>query len=206
MKRGNILVGLALAAWLATAPEVFAQAITYTVDENENGTLGLLGAVIPLPVSLTQDPGPGGLAGALTYSLAAPSLVVGDVTLAEPGGSLSDLVRFNPTPNGGSLVFYSDVPPVDALADIGLPTANYTNLVRLVESGPEGLNNGLIYTPTAGMPGFVTGFQATYVLQSDVVPEPASIVLGGISVSVGMVYAWVGRRRRARSTKELATQ
>jgi hypothetical protein len=212
MKRCNILIGLALATWLATAPEVFAQGLnfTVTVDENGHGTLGLLGVIQPLLVSQAQDPGPGGLAGALTYLLAPPlaslSPVVGDVTLSEPGASLSDLIRFNPAQNlVGSLVFYSDVPPVDSLADIGFPTANYTNLVALMETGPEG-NNGLIYTPTAGMPGFIAGNQMTYVFQSDVVPEPASIIMGGISLTMGMVYVWVRRRRDARSPKVLATR
>jgi hypothetical protein len=210
MKRCNILIGLALATWLATAPEVFAAAITVTVDENGNGTASLPGSVIPLLSSLSTDPGPGGLPGALTYAIAPPvpsfTVVVGDVTLSEPGTSLSDLIRFNQNPNlPGSLVFYSDVPPVDALADIGFPTANYTNLVALTETGPEG-NNGAIYTPTAGMPGFVAGNQVTYILQSDVIPEPASIIMGGISLTMGVVYVWVRRRRDARSSKELATR
>jgi hypothetical protein len=210
MKCRNVLIGLALATWLATAPEVFAQ-VTVTVDENGHGTASLPGSVIPLLFSLSPDPGPGGLPGALTYSIAPPVpsfvLVPGDVALSEPGASLSDLIRFNQNSNlPGSLVFYSDVPPVDALADIGFPTANYTNLVALMETGPEG-NNGLIYTPTAGMPGFVAGAQVTYVLQSDsVVPEPASIIMGGISLTMGVVYVWVRRRRGARSPKELATR
>jgi hypothetical protein len=205
MKRCNILIGLALATGLATAPEVFAQVVTVTVDENGHGTASVAGSVIPLISSLSTDPGPGGLPGALTYSIAPPVpmfvLVPGDVTLSEPGASLSDLIRFNQNPNvPGSLVFYSDMPPVDALADIGFPTANYTNLVALMETGPEG-NNGLIYTPTAGMPGFVAGTQVTYVLQSDLVPEPASIIMGGISLTMGVVYVWVRRGRGARSPK-----
>jgi hypothetical protein len=201
MKCRSVLIGLALATWLATAPEVFAQVVTVTVDENGHGTASIPGAVIPLLSSLSPDPGPGGLPGALTYSIAPPlpsfALVLGDVTLSEPGASLSDLIRFNQNPNlPGSLVFYSDVPPVDALADIGFPTANYTNLVALMETGPEG-NNGLIYTPTAGMPGFVAGAQVTYVFQSDVLPEPSALVLGGIAAAAGLgLWAW---RRRAAS-------
>jgi hypothetical protein len=211
MKCRNVLIGLALATWLATAPEVFAQVVTVTVDENGHGTAAIPGSVIPLVSSLLTDPGPGGLPLALTYSIAPPgpsfTLVAGDVTLSEPGtSSLSDLIRFNQNPNvPGTLVFYSDKPEVDALADIGFPTANYTNLVALAETGPEG-NNGLIYTPTAGMPGFVAGTQVTYVFQSDVVPEPASIIMGGISLTMGVVYVWVRRQRGARSLKELATR
>jgi hypothetical protein len=211
MKCRNVLIGLALATWLTTAPEVFAQVVTVTVDENGHGTATIPGSVIPLLSSRSPDPGPGGLPGALTYSIAPPvpsfTLVQGDVTLSEPGTSpLSDLIRFNQNPNvPGSLVFYSDVPPIDALADIGFPTANYTNLVPMLETGPEG-NNGLIYTPTAGMPGFVAGTQVTYIFQSDVVPEPASIIMGGISLAIGVVYVWVCRRWGTRSATKLATQ
>jgi hypothetical protein len=211
MRRCSSLIGLALAAWLATAPEVFPATITVTVDENGNGTASIPGSVFPLLSSLSPDPGPGGLPGALTYSIAPPipsfTVVVGDVILSEPGTSpLSDLIRFNQNPNvPGTLVFYSDIPPVDALADIGFPTTNYTNLVALAETGPEG-NNGLIYTPTAGMPGFVPGNQVTYVFQSDVVPEPASIILGGISLTMGVVYVWARRRRGTRSSNEVATR
>jgi hypothetical protein len=74
MKRCNILIGLALATWLATAPEVFAQsaAVTLTVDENGHGTARIPGSVFTLQASRVLDPGPGGLAGALTYSFSSP--------------------------------------------------------------------------------------------------------------------------------------
>jgi len=62
------------------------------------------------------------------------------------------------------LVFYSDRSDgSDSLADIGFPTAFYTNTLTVNEVGPEG-NNGFTYTPAAGQPGFVTFNTVTYVI------------------------------------------
>jgi hypothetical protein len=192
MKCRNVLIGLALATWLATGPEVFAQstAVTVTVDENGHGTATIPGTVFTLQASQSQDPGPGGLSGALTYSFSSPlagvPIVMGDVILSEPGASMSDLIRFNQNPNlVGTLVFYSDKPEVDALADIGFPTANYGTVITMPETGTEGIN-GLTYTPMSGQPGFVVNQAVTYMIQSDV-PEPASIIMGGTSLTMGVV-------------------
>jgi len=133
------------------------------------------------------DPGPGGLPNALTYNLLGPpALVAGDLILLEnPAGGLSDIIRFNPAGTGGnpaypaSVVFYSDIEVGEApvLADIGFPTAMYTNTVTLLEMGVEG-NNGIVYTPTANQPGFVPGFAVTYNIISDSpVPEPSDALL-----------------------------
>jgi hypothetical protein len=214
MKYRMILAGLTLAACLTTAcsgAPVYAPppqpqqefSVTITVDENGNGLFtNTSGFISPLPVSLVQDPGPGGLPGALTYDLLGPpGLTAGDLLILEPGstGVLSDQIRFNPNQGTGSLVFYSDTSDGNQdRADIGFPTALYTNNLAVFEVGPEG-NNGFSYTPTAGQPGFVAGAggPVTFVLQSDVlVPEPASIVLGGIGISIGLAYAYVRRGRR----------
>jgi hypothetical protein len=138
--------------------------VSITVDENGNSrfttTAGFDSA---MPFSLLTDPGPTGLANALTYSLfSPPGLVAGDVVLLEPGTQVvSDLLRFNASQSCsgslGCLVFYSDnTDGSDALADIGFPTGRYTNLVTFTEVGLEG-DNGFVYTPTAGQPGFVAG-------------------------------------------------
>jgi len=180
-----------------------AQGFSVRITVNENGQ-GLVtstdGFMSTLPVTFQTDNGPGGLANALTYSLLSPpGLTEGDLLLSEsPGGSISDIIRFNPTENCsntiGCLVFYSDnFDGIDSRADIGLPTGRYTNTVSLMEIGPEG-DNGLTYTPVAGQPGFVAGADGpvTYVLASDSpVPEPSTIVLFG----TGMAALLIIRKR-----------
>ena len=55
-----------------------------------------------------------------------PGLTSGDLFLQDSNGSISDLIRFNPSENGGSLVFYS-ADNLGALADVTLPTLFYQN-------------------------------------------------------------------------------
>ena len=185
------LVGLCLAFLLVvTSSTVLADNILLTVDENGNGTLvsPFVSGPLALPSSLAQDPGPGGLAGALTYSLLnPPGLVIGDVILTE-GGVMGDLLRFN---SNGTLVFYS-LPGEGTLADIGFPTAFQTNLVSFA----EGLDGTFFYTPSAGQPGFVAGaaVPVSYRFISDSVPEPTTIFLFG----TGLAGVIARKRRKAR--------
>jgi hypothetical protein len=158
-----------------------------TVDENGHGTLLFPGGT-PIPTAgvLAPDPGPGGLPSVLTYNLLGPpSLVAGDVLLFDADfNTFLDVVRFNPantTPGyPASLLFYSDnFPTPDALADTPSPPgAFYPNTITITEGGNE-INNGAIYTPLPGQPGFVPGFSVTYNLISDGagVPEPGSFAL-----------------------------
>src|SRR3954471_7354082 len=138
----------ALTASAAFALPQHAQAQTanplIAVDENGNGSIVFPGGTPFITTGTVQsDPGPGG-GSALTYNLLGPpSLVAGDVFLTDFGcaGCISDLIRFNPAGTGGvasypaSLLFYSN-DSLGQLADTGLPSASYTNMVTLT----EGLN------------------------------------------------------------------
>jgi hypothetical protein len=195
------LAGLLLLFGGAASAQI--SSVDIFVDEDGHGLIfGFVGRQT-LPSALLPDPGPGGLPAALTYGLInPPGLVAGDVILRDRiDGPNSDIIRFNPNQNGGSLVFYSDPSdPADDhpdLADTGFPTALYTNVVTLVEVGPEG-NNGVDYTPTAGQPGFVAGaaVPVTYHITSDV-PEPGTYaLLAGLGVSSLFAVRRLRRRRK----------
>src|SRR4051812_10565116 len=130
----------------------------------------------PLPGVLAQDPGPGGLALALTFDLLGPpGLVAGDVILSDVGG-VYDVIRFNPagTPLGypASAVYYA-VAGGGLLANTGLPGANYAN--QFSASSTRGVT--FIYFPTATQPGYVPGFTVLYSFGVNGVPEPGTFGL-----------------------------
>jgi hypothetical protein len=197
-----LLTGVALSVVHIGGTAAQGFSVTITVNESGNGRFtNTVGFDQPLTSALLPDPGPGGLAAALTYNLLnPPDLIAGDLVLRElVGGPISDIIRFNPNQNGGSLVFYSDFfDGGDRLADTGFPSAFYTNIFTALEIGSEG-NNGFTYTPVAGQPGFVAGAAGlvTYVIQSDVrtVDEPSSLALLSI---VGVAFG-LNRRRRMKA-------
>jgi len=197
-----MVCGLGLASMAAQAQGGNNPLIT--VNERGVGSIFFSSPGINMPGVLAADPGPGGLASALTYNLLGPpGLVAGDLFITDTvGGPLSDLIRFNPAGTGGgaypaSLVFYS-TDAGGALADTGSPSSFYTNTLTLLE-GPGGVT---LYTPTAGQPGFITGFSATYDIISDDIaatPEPGAIALFG-SMGLSGVALLARRRKQARKS------
>jgi len=181
----NRLLLAVVACVLVIGPRSHAQGFTLQVTERTNDVLNLLNGVTH-PGFLLQDPGPGGLPNALTFTTPA-GLVAGDLLLQEPGGGLSDLIRWNP--NNATLVFYSDIdtndqPPFDS-ADIGFPGASYANTLSVFETGLFGspyseATNGYVYVPLVGQPGYYPAAgpnnQPTYIIISDI-PEPSTLAL-----------------------------
>src|SRR5262249_12497000 len=148
--------------------------------------------------SLTTDPGPGGLANVVTFGLSnPPGLVAGDILILESPGVVSDLIRFNPSVNGGSLFFFSDFDAgVGTFADKSIPTLVNTNQLSFSEAALGNQLFGLLYTPTAGQPGFVAGaarpVQYGFVSEG-AIPEPGTLVLLATGF-VGLMAFRVSRR------------
>ena len=190
----------AMVCLLLAVPSARGQGFTLQVTERTNDVLNLFNGA-PHPGFLQLDPGPGGLPNALTFTTPV-GLVAGDLVLQEPGGGISDLIRWNA--NNATLVFYSDIetsdlPPFDS-ADIGLPTAFYPNVCSVTETGLFGQPysetgpNGYVYVPLPGQPGYDPsnpGNQPTYTIIS--VPEPGTVALVGLSL-VG-VLAVIRRKK-----------
>jgi hypothetical protein len=182
----TLLLGISLATVLTTALAQPYTNATWTIDENgpalfdsHSGVVGYSNGV------LQRDP----ISGVTTlyYQLAGPNVpsLPGDVVLLDPPSTFqgSDLLRFD---GRGGVYFFSDVEPGEAntdLADVGVPlgSVDATNapVLFFTETGPEG-NNGYLYTPAAGQPGYDTSGVLPgvhYNIISDVVPEPGSAVL-----------------------------
>src|SRR5438874_13740380 len=108
MTKFTTFIGAVAAALLftTTASNATVSAPTFTFNENGVGQLELPnGAVIPLIGTLAADPGPGGLSGALvftTHPQEGAAFTVGDVFLTEHGGTISDVLRFNPVTSSGT--------------------------------------------------------------------------------------------------------
>lgn len=195
MKKSRIsIVLLAAATFVLSA--IFSQAVplnpTFSFFENGQGKLELpTGAVIPIPGTLTSDPGPGGLSSALTFTTHPQEelFVAGDVILIEPGGAVSDILRFDPgisTPAGLTqrIFFYSVDISGGLLADTGLPSALYSNNVVIFEnhSGPTA------YTPTASQPGFEAGFPFPITYQIFSTPDTGSTLMLFGAAFLGLMF------------------
>lgn len=165
------------------------------VDEFGNGSTDRTGSLLPIVGGLTTDPSPSnGLGVPVLVYLLPYAAVNGELRIQEfqPVGNiviLSDIIRFisNPlAPNTTYMVFYSDTDNgVIALADTGLPpNSPFTNIVSVLEVGPEGGPNGAVYTPTAGQPGYINSdYTVTYNIVSDgAVPEPGTTALFGAGI------------------------
>jgi hypothetical protein len=175
--------------------------VLWTLNEQGLGTFSAM-TLDPYPDSvvgytlgsLETDP-VSGLVG-LAYHLGGVAVLAGDVLLVEPGGDISDLIRFDGTDR---VFFFSELEPGELnpdLADvIQIPEA--INPVILSEIGPE-WNNGALYAPAPGMPGFdpsETLLGVQYVFISDV-PEPGSLSL--LLCGVGLL-GFTAAQRRIRS-------
>jgi hypothetical protein len=193
----RIVQTIFVVAFLVAGNTARTQGFTVTTTLHEDGTGTLMnssGFNSALPSSQQQDPGPGGLANALTFDLLRPpGLAAGDLFLIDPTTLLlSDVIRFNPQQGNGSAVFYSALGG-SALADIGFPTANYQNTFSLNENllGPTS------YTPVSGQPGFVAGAAGpvTYVLYSGVPEYANTAVLMMLSLTGLFLFARIAAKR-----------
>ena len=201
MKKASLGI-LFVAVSLFGATSAFADGIAGSCpcdmgfDENGNGFVN----AEPEAGILAPDPGPGGLAAVLTYALPFAG-VAGDVGLTAAEGTF-DYLRFN---GNGTLVFYSDnTDGTDAIGDTASPPASfYANLILIPEVGSEG-ENGIIYVPTAGQPGFNSGGDQ-YVIVSDGVlavppiPEPSTFTLFGSGI---LTMAGYGLRRLKKGARD----
>jgi len=206
MIRTLSLATVALFGWAQSTPAL----ITITVDENGHGDWD--GSPLYPAATLSRDPGPGGLGSVLTYYLGNANppygqtidpVVTGDLMILEqPGGALSDLIRFQPgnpfTFQPGTIFFYSDNSDgIDSLADVGFPTAFNANTLSVVESGVEGDFQMYHYVPSPGQPGYVddpANPGHTYVAYNFIsdVPEPSF----GIYVTLTLALPMSRKRSR----------
>ena len=124
----------------------------------------------------------------LTFNL--PELVsVGDVGVWETGqpGVLSDGLRFLRSPNNSGLMqFFSDVGDSD-LADTGFPT-DFQPGVWVQEQ----VDGTFLYVAGNGDPSFTNFYHGRS--DSDIIPEPATLVVWSVLGALGVAFGWWRRR------------
>jgi len=180
---------------------------TATFDENGHGTATVIGGpTAALPFVVGANPSnPVGFPLSLIYTLPQP-VVTGSVTFSEPGGGVSDALRFTDaagsisgTTGGTLMIFFSDsaeAGEIPSLADTGIPTNINTGnflacptspICTVGEVGAEG-NNGFTYSPGGNV----------YNGISDVaVPGPiVGAGLPGLIAVCGGLVALARRRRK----------
>jgi hypothetical protein len=168
-----------------SATSVFAFGPILTIDEAGNAYLT---PSVLFPSAIGTDTFSG--ISTLEYTLPFAG-VAGDVLLTHPSSSqLSDVLRYD----GNFHVFFFSETGEGSLADVGLPTIFQANNVTVAEVGTEGVSTYALYTPISGQPGYETaapGMQ--YHIISDV-PEPSTMLLGGLG---GAFVLLLSSRRRA---------
>jgi len=201
-----VIVVVAL-LFTTTASNGTVSAPTFTFNENGVGQLELPnGAVISLIGTLTADPGPGGLSSALvftTHPQEGAAFTVGDVFLTGHGGTISDVLRFNPaTPSGTGLTQLMFLYSNDAgglLADVGLPASFYSNSVTITENE----NAITAFIPTTAQPGFLLVAPVPITYQIISMPDSGStllllgLALSGLTVARTVTTSAVIRFREA---------
>ena len=138
-----VLLGLALTSIL-TATTARSQSNVWTLDEN--GPAFLSGTIVGYANgSQKVDP----LSGILGWYYPLGPSIPGDLLLFETTNKFSDLLRFD----GHGVFFFSERETNEITADLAdvfvLPQPFGTNIVSLLEFGPEG-KNGALYFPTPG--------------------------------------------------------
>jgi hypothetical protein len=161
---------------------------------------------------MRADPQQGGLASALTFEVVPVGLtgnpiqsgpmIGGDIVLRDPDGHLSEVIRFTPSPGPGfpaTVIFYSDAEDDDSgsppLADTGFP-ATFSDVFSFNEVRLSDGSFGVAYAPDVNEPGsfvLIPGrVSYIFISDTDLAPEPATIVLLGSGLAVAGALVWRG--------------